>query len=71
MIVLLAQAALLGRYIAAPLPHDALDLLLALSAQILAEASPVEDRESAPQVAANPIFCRLNLTPAHHARIHR
>jgi hypothetical protein len=56
--------------VAARFPHDVLDLLLALGAQILAEASPVEDRESAPQMAANPIFGRLNLAPAHYARIH-
>lgn len=49
----------------------ALDLLLTLGSQILAEASPVENRESTPEVASNPILSPLNLSLTDHARFHR
>ena len=42
--------------VTAGFPDRALDLLLALGSQILAEASPVENREPAPEVASNPIL---------------
>jgi hypothetical protein len=57
--------------VAACSPDGVLDLLLAFDAQVLAEASPVEDCEAAPEMSLEPILSRLNLTSAHHARIHR
>jgi len=57
--------------VAARFPDRALDLLLTLGPEILAEAAPVENRESTPEVAFDPVLGLLNVSLAHHASVHR
>jgi hypothetical protein len=57
--------------VAARFPDGVLDLLLTLRAQILFEAFPVKNRETAPEMALDPVFDPFDLASAHHARIHR
>jgi hypothetical protein len=48
--------------IAAGFPNRALDLLLALSPEVFAQAAPVENRESTPEVALDPVLGLLNVS---------
>ena len=61
---------LLPLVVRARFPDGALDLLLTLCPQVFAEAAPVKDRESAPEVASNPILGVLNVLFAHHTISH-
>src|ERR1700722_752186 len=64
------MADLLSLAVRARFPDCALDLLLTLCPQVFAEAAPVKDGESAPEVASNPILGVLNISLAHHTISH-
>jgi hypothetical protein len=67
---LLWTADLLSLAVRTRFPDGALDLLLTFRSQVFAEAAPVKDRESAPEVASNPILGVLNISLAHHTISH-
>ena len=50
-----------GGRVATRSPHDALDLLFAVGAQIISIAVPVKTRETSPEVASQPSFRLVEL----------
>jgi hypothetical protein len=59
----------LGLCVAARYPDDVLDLLFTVAAKVISEASPVKSCETAPEVASDPIFARLNFSTADIAGV--
>jgi hypothetical protein len=61
---------LLNEVIGARFPHDVLDLVLAVGAQVFSKAVPVKTREASPEMTTHPIFCGLNFLSADYAGVH-
>jgi hypothetical protein len=62
MIWLLAVCILAARF-----PHDVLDLVFAVGAQVFSKALPVKTCETAPEMASQPVFGWLNSSFADNA----